>query len=47
MNSPGTPETPCADSQLNDAGYRQRCLDALSVSDTGAFRRGLRALRRL
>ena len=34
-------------SSMNDADYRQRCLDALSVSDTGAFGEGLRALRRL
>ena len=34
-------------SSLSDADYRQRCLDALSVTDTGAFGEGLRALRRL
>ena len=34
-------------SSLDDAGYRRRCLDALSVSDTGAFSQGLRALRQL
>ena len=34
-------------SSLDDAQYRQRCLDALSVSDTGAFSEGLRALRQL
>ena len=34
-------------SSLNDAGYRQRCLDALSVSDTDALSQGLRALRQL
>ena len=34
-------------SSLDDADYRQRCLTALSVSDTGAFSRGLRALRQL
>ena len=34
-------------SSLDDAHYRQRCLDALSVSDTGAFSEGLRALRPL
>ena len=34
-------------SSLNHANYRQRCLDALSVSDTGALSRGLRALRQL
>ena len=34
-------------SSMNDTDYRQRCLDALSVSDTGAFGEGLRALRRL
>ena len=34
-------------SRLNDAGYRQRCLDALSVSNTAALSRGLRALRQL
>ena len=32
-------------SSLDDAQYRQRCLDVLSVSDTGAFSEGLRALR--
>ena len=34
-------------SRLNDADYRQRCLAALSVSDTDAFSQGLRALRQL
>ena len=34
-------------SSLNDADYRRRCLDALSVSDTGTFARGLRALERI
>ena len=34
-------------SGLNDADYRQRCLAALSVSDTRTFSRGLRVLRRL
>ena len=34
-------------SSLNDANYQQRCLDALSVSDTGALSQGLRALRQL
>ena len=34
-------------SRMNDADHRQRCLTALSVSDTGAFGEGLRALRRL
>ena len=34
-------------SSLDDAQYRQRCLDALSVSDTGAFSEGLQALRQL
>lgn len=34
-------------SSLDDADYRQRCLAALSVSDTGAFSRGSRALRQL
>jgi len=34
-------------SSLDDAHYRQRCLVALSVSDTGAFSKGLRALRQL
>jgi hypothetical protein len=32
---------------LDDADYRQRCLTALSVSDTGTFSRGLRALKQL
>ena len=40
-------ELDAALSRLNDAGYRQRCLDALSVSDTGALAEGLRTLRRL
>ena len=34
-------------SSPSHADYRQRCLDALSVSDTGALSRGLRALRQL
>ena len=34
-------------SSLDDADYRQRCLAALSVSGTGAFSQGLRALRQL
>ena len=34
-------------SSMNDADYRQRCLDALSVSDTDVLSRGLRALRQL
>ena len=34
-------------SSLDDANYRQRCMTALSVSDTGAFSQGLRALREL
>ena len=34
-------------SSLDDADYRRRCLDALSVSDTGAFSEGLQALRQL
>ena len=34
-------------SSLDDADYKQRCLDALSVSDTGEFSRGLLALRQL
>ena len=34
-------------SSLNDADYRRRCLNALSVSDTGTFARGLRALERI
>ena len=34
-------------SSLDDANYRQRCLTALSVSDTGAFSQGLRVLREL
>ena len=34
-------------SSLNDADYRRRCLNALSVSDTGTLGRGLRALKRL
>ena len=40
-------ELDAALSRLNDADYRQRCLNALSVSDTGAFGEGLRAIRRL
>ena len=32
---------------LNDPDYRQRCLTALSVSDTDVLSRGLRALRQL
>ena len=34
-------------SAMNDADYRQRCLDALSVSDTDVLSEGLRALRQL
>ena len=34
-------------SSFDDADYRRRCLDALSVSDTGAFSEGLQALRQL
>ena len=40
-------ELDAALSRLNDADYRQRCLTALSVSDTGALGEGLRALSRL
>ena len=40
-------EMDAALSRLNDADYRQRCLTALSVSDTGALGEGLRTLRRL
>ena len=40
-------ELDAALSRLNDADYRQRCLTALSVSDTDALGEGLRALRRL
>ena len=32
---------------MNDADYRQDCLDALSVSDTDVLSQGLRALRQL
>lgn len=34
-------------SSLDDADYRQHCLDALSVSDTDVLSQGLRALRQL